>query len=716
MSQRTFFPQRIGKLPLTLALAASSMILTTGCANMATTAGAGNAFVEPGSLGGIVHGGNQPIGGATVDLWTVGTTGYGSKGTKLATTTTAKDGTGSFNFNKSGTSIGNYTCPSANTLLYVVASGGNTLNDYSKTYNNTAAVMVAAVGQCGTAGSQFIDLNEVSSVATIFALAQYMNPGATTGAGSTVSIGTASDYTVSIPSQSGIGLINAFNSVATLATIGNGTANATVTPKSSVAGITITATPESAKINTIADILASCVNNADNTAQTCTNLFTAAVPPPAAVTSQPSATFPTAGDTLQAAYYMAVNPSNSNSTSNAATLYALVTGSGAPFQPTVTAQPLDWTISVSYTSSGTCTSSNTAGFLASPETVAVDASGNVWMLNGATGATNALVQFGPTGTAQLCVAGNITTGRGLTIDTKGNVWAAGAVAGTGILEYLANGSTLSWPTTYAAGGIVADGSGNIFYAQNTGAGTVQEFPGAATATVAASAATSVGSSLPSAAYLYMAVDHLGNVLVPNPSSGSSIYDLAPTTYASTDLGSASLLLNGYGAAVDRSGYLIGASTCCSNVVSNTIFKAAPTGSGLTSTVSGKYAGGLVGPRSSAVDGANNYWFGMGYPTVPVSSTNTSTTFALAETDSSFNSLSPGGSVPATCSSTNTNCYTNGGFQKSSLATVRSLAIDPSGNVWAASSNGNMVELVGAAVPVVTPLSAAAAAGTYGTKP
>jgi hypothetical protein len=705
-----------------LICAAVPFALLSGCADLVTNAPAGASF-QLGAMTGNVHGGNQPISGAIVKLYAAGTTGYGTGSTVLASTTTSTNGAGSFAFTQVGiqpVTIGSsYACPSSKSLIYLVASGGDPLNNNASN-NNTASVMMAALGQCGSAAGLVVNVNEVSTVASVFALAQYINPGTSTPA--SVTIGTNGDYTLANPPQAGTGLINAFATVPNLETLSTGLANASFTPTTGAgaAGVTITGTPENSKIDTIANILAACVNNATASASGCTTLFANAIPPTAAVTSQPSASFPSAVDTLQAAYYMATNPidsiASSPNTTKITSLYGLASAN-ASFQPSLSAQPLDWTISVAYTAAGTCTGANGAGFLASPETVAIDAGGNVWMVNGATGATNALVQFSPTGAPQQCLAGNITTGRGLTIDTKGNVWAVGSVASSSaIYEYLANGTSLTWPATYAAAGIVADGSGNIFYAPSTGAVALQEFAGAASATTS-SASTAVGSAVASAAYLYMAADHAGNIYAPN-ASGSNLYELSPvgspvTSYTSTDIGSTSTVVNGYGAAIDRSGYIIGGNTCCTNAVSNALFRIAPTGSGLTSTASAKFPGGLVAPRSSAVDGANNYWFGMAY-----SMTQPTLVFALAETDSSssFNSLSPAGTTPATCSSTGSNCPTNGGFQKSSLSTVRGVAIDPSGNVWAPSSNSVMVEFIGAAVPVVTPLVTAVVNNAFATKP
>src|SRR5579871_4577227 len=93
-----------------LALLASSAVFTAGCANMATTATSSNPLGVAATIGGKVHGGNQPVGGAVVNLYYAGQNGMGSgdpsAGAGLgapilaATTTTANDGTGSFGFTK----------------------------------------------------------------------------------------------------------------------------------------------------------------------------------------------------------------------------------------------------------------------------------------------------------------------------------------------------------------------------------------------------------------------------------------------------------------------------------------------------------------------------------------------------------------------------------------------------------------------------------------
>jgi hypothetical protein len=729
---------RMATLPAALLLAATTL---TGCANMVTTAGETNAFTTPGTVTGSIHGGNVPITGASIKLYSVGTSGYGSAGTLLATTTS--DSSGNFGYKQvtsgaTGPSGNTYICPSTSALTYIIASGGNTQGSGSTT--NAAAVFLAAVGACGTSGSTSLNINEVTSAASIAALAQYISPGT---AIASESVGSPST------TQAQLGLSNAFTTTLNLASFAAGTAITSFTPTtaSGAAGVTITGTPESTKLNTIANVLAACVNSPTSSATNCTTLFANAVPPSSAtVTSQPTATFSTAVDTLQAGYYMAINPADlttADQTNTKITNLFGLTAASAPFQPMLAAAPTDWTLGITYTAAGTCTNATTgvtpstgATFMGSMESIAIDATGNVWFNNGSTTAINALGALSPTGAAKVCAFGAIPAGRGLTIDTNGNVWTTSSTTGslTGVYEYLAGGTTLNWPTANGANGIVADGSGNVFYAPSGVAAPFQEYASAASATATA-AGVPVGSNLTSSTgYLYVPMDASGRIWAPGASS-AVVWELYPGGatptggYTSVDAGTTPLTTtvvnNGYGGAVDASGNIFGGSTCCAATASNTFFKIVPgsTAGSPTGTISNKFAGGLVAPRSTAVDGAGNVWAGMGYPaqTAAVSPTGVAI-YALAEVDNNMNSISysgPNGATgPAICSSTNSNCPSQGGFEKATLGTVRSLAIDPSGNVWAA-SNGtvqSIVEVVGAAVPVVTPLSIAIKNSTLGTKP
>src|SRR5260370_7258513 len=176
--------------------------------------------------------------------------------------------------------------------------------------------------------------------------------------------------------QQRVVMLNIPNTVAILADSATGLANASKSIPAqgggSIApGVTLTATPETAKINTLANIIASCVNGADATDPACATLFSAAAPPIPNTTNLNGGTFPTATDTLQALYYIFTNPTNSSRT-NLATLFGLQPGVGAPYVPSLSAAPTDWTIGVTSATTAPPTASSSGNFLSSPTTINID--------------------------------------------------------------------------------------------------------------------------------------------------------------------------------------------------------------------------------------------------------------------------------------------------------------------------------------------------------
>jgi len=704
-------------------LLAASAICMTGCGNMVTTAPTSAGLNQPGTLSGTLYGGQQAISGSTVSLYAVGTGGYGSAGTLLAQTKTLTT-TGIFSFVQDPTHINTstitatYSCPSSTTLIYIIASGGDPIG--TGVNNNTAIGLLAALGQCGSLPA-FTDINEATTITSIFALAQYINPGTTAG---TMTIGSPNT------TQALLGITNAFTTASNLTNWAQGAVNTTFTPASNVTGVTMTATPEAAKVNLMANILTSCINNTAASASNCTALFTNAVPPSAAVTSQPGATFSTAVDTLQATYYMATNPSD-GSTAALTNLYNLSTAEPI-FMPAQATQPSDWTVGITYTPSGTCTNASAVTFFSTPYASAVDAGGNVWVVSNV--ATGALVELSPGGAALNCY-GSIDLGKNVTVDTKGNVWASGN--NTSVYEVLAGGtSTLTWTAPTGGGAVAADGSGNVFlvpYTGGTGSAGVQEYVGAASATTTSSA-TQVGviADTVTSTSLAVAADATGRLFVqplaPSAAEGTP-YDLYPSSstgsvngYNAALLSIGSDLFQGSGLTVDNSGNVVIVNNCCTttNPAANAFLKVTPGASGAVSnpTLSAKYAGGLNTARSVSVDGAGNYWASMGSAVVAATTTPVAAAiYGVAEVDKNFNSLSPAGTTPSSCASGA--CYTNGAFQDGDIGTnVHAASIDPSGNVWLPSgSTANLiVELVGVAVPVVTPTSVALSTGAQGSKP
>ncbi len=328
----------------------SGILLTAFCASiLGCSANVPSSIsLAGGQLRGNVHGGQQPVTGSSVQLYAAGTTGYGSAATALLSSPVVTDASGSF------TITGGYTCPSPTSQLYIVARGGNP--GLSPGTNNAALALMTALGPCSLHGGQytldpngFITINEVTTVASVYALAAFMGGDAT-------HLGTSSTNT--------IGLANSFQAVNNLVNTTAGSALA-ITPAGN-------GTAPQAKLNTLANIVAACVNSV-GTGNPCAALATAATPS--------GGTAPT--DTIQGTLNVARNPAN-----NVSALFALASAT-PPFQPTVSPAPNDWTLGVSYTGIG----------LLNPQGLAIDGSGNVWIANNGTAPNSSSVtELSNTGT------------------------------------------------------------------------------------------------------------------------------------------------------------------------------------------------------------------------------------------------------------------------------------------------------------------------------
>jgi hypothetical protein len=248
---------------------------------------------------GLVHGGEQPISGATIQLYAVGTTADASAATPLLSPapTSAADGT----FDITGT----YTCPSPSSLIYMVATGGNP--GLAPGTNNSAISLMAALGPCSTlSSSTFIIVNELTTVAGVYALAPFMaSPSA---------IGSAPGDLPSLSAQ--------FTLASQLANYSTGTAPGANLPPGTTVPVAL--------INTLANVLSSCINSVGGTAgdnTPCGNLFTLTNPG----TAPPS-------NTIAATLNVANNPSL-----NTQSLFNLAPPS-APFQPQLSSAPVDFSI------------------------------------------------------------------------------------------------------------------------------------------------------------------------------------------------------------------------------------------------------------------------------------------------------------------------------------------------------------------------------------
>ncbi len=376
---------------------------TLAAANYTFTFGTGTLTITPANNPGVsftgrAMAGTQPITGATVQVYAAGTAGNGSSGTALLTSPLTTDSAGAFTIPAA------YPCPAANSQLYIVIRGGG----IGGAANNTAIALATAIGPCNqiAASSEFV-INEVTTAATAWGLAQFLSSGGNIGAASTNTQG----------------LSNAVVTVANLANLKTGTSPGAFFPA--------TGASPAAKINSLANLLNTCTTAASSTG--CTQLFSATTPPTG---SAPS-------NTLDAVLNVVRNPGT-----NVAALYTQSTASTA-FTPALTKVPSDWTMFINFSGGG----------MSSPSGLGVDASGNIWVAS----YNSAASEFSPTGSPLFpsgITSGGLFHSFGLAVDAQNNVWipnedSPGTVnGGFGSVTVLSStGQLISGPSGYIAGGL-----------------------------------------------------------------------------------------------------------------------------------------------------------------------------------------------------------------------------------------------------------------------
>jgi hypothetical protein len=228
--------------------------------------------------------------GATIQLYAAGapTSGgnYGIGATALIATPPTTGNNGSF------TITGDYSV-STPSYFYIVATGGSPGN-VDSSHPNTNIVLMAAISGCTAtttlSSSLFININEVTTAAAVLELQPFMAAPAAGNVGAPV---------IGAPAANLNDLRTAFENVSNLVNISTGTV---VAPTGS----------KGPRINTLADILASCVNSDPYVASLpCSTLLTDATP-----------SGYTAADTVQAAWYIAQNPAK-----NVSALFGLIPAS-----------------------------------------------------------------------------------------------------------------------------------------------------------------------------------------------------------------------------------------------------------------------------------------------------------------------------------------------------------------------------------------------------
>jgi hypothetical protein len=662
----------------------SVSIAVTGCAGFSNTAATDTSVAGSGAISGAVHGGQYPVSGATVTLWAAGNAGYGSASTALATTTSGTDG--SFTFGPPSAKL--YTCPNSassteSQQIYITASGGQA----TASYTNSSIGMMVGLGDCVTAQSanQNLVINEVTTAASVFALQQF------------ISINSSGLVSIGAPTTNITGMRNAFATINNLVNTASGTAYTTLNLSGTVSGYatnpTVVATPEATKINTIADILAACINSTSGTSSNCTTLLGDVN----SVSSKPAL------DTLQATYYMASNPTSTvGGTSNIPTLYKLITGV-PPFANYLGAAPNDWTIGVTYGSTASQTVAAAPSYLISdPKYIALDSLGNVWIVNSVGTTGNSVTELSATGVPEAQVltnAGTLVAPSGIAVDPNNNLFVPNFGAsgvGNTVTEYTSLGVTKTF-TLKSTGpeAIASDGAGNIFVASagtSAGTGDIEAISaGAATGAATVTQASNVSVGANSA----LAIDENFNLWLSNASNTAVTQFLCSSTPCTATV--SSLPKSPDSIAIDHAGDI-----WVGNISGSLTELAATNTTTITESANSPFTGGgLTGPFTGLIDGLGNVW----------ETDFTSGSGAVSELTYSGTPISP---------STGFTHTFNG---------ATGLAIDGSGNVWignstaAASSTvaGYVTEIIGQAAPLTTPLSAAlpalaGGANMLGTRP
>ncbi|SNT41455.1 hypothetical protein SAMN05421770_11236 [Granulicella rosea] len=751
-----FLRQRLSLLPLSLAaiLSAGLALTLTGCGMSgggSTAATSVNAAVSTTGFGGRVHGGQQAVTGATVKLWAAGTTGaspagYGANATAIATTTTDSNGNFSFN-NTSGVS----PCTTGQ-YLYITSTGGNS----GSGTNAQLALMAALPTPCSAAtGGTYVFVNELTTVAAVTALQQFMS----------IAPGGATPWTIGAPSTNLVGLANAFLTTGNLVSIATGQSAASTTSNAisnTVGGVLYTTIvdPDYQKLNTLADILAYCVNSAGGS--TCTGLFSDMTPS--------GATAPT--DTIQAMYYVATNPggltmpAHGNALGSPSYLCGQYPSSNSPFEPTSTCTGVyDWTISVKLKT--TNPSAATVG-TAYPASIGIDSQGNVWVGVGTGGAAPFINQFSPLGALNIygpttvnlpastlnLVVGNTSTayaytgdtglaptyGRpfSLAVDTLDNAFSSSfgpaitpSTAGTSttmpvglITEVSSTGLVTPILSGSASGALAIDGNNNIW--MNNIPYTARYYFSELLSGNGYTTLNEGGGRLSSTLFNYVMVDGSAsqfgiafsssttctNFLVQRATTtDEATQPLSPTTtpndlnlpsncaaYGAVD--AANNIWATYGGALN---YLnIAAGTAGSGTTATVPVVTTIASSTNTTTTAAGGTGGVDYPAGVAVDGTGKVWT-VNRPT--------STFTGISE----FSVATSGGTTTATAlSPSGAGIF---GFQSGAISGANGLAIDRSGNLWVMATSGSyLYYIVGAASPVITPMSAAIAAGKLGVRP
>jgi sugar lactone lactonase YvrE len=441
-----------------------------------------------------------------------------------------------------------------------------------------------------------------------------------------------------------------------------------------------TATVESDKLYTLANVLASCVNTDGTTG--CPQLFSdttyGGIPPT---------------DIFGAALAIAQHPDT-----YVHDLFTLTTPQ-APF-PASGNEPNEWTMTIAYADPTMHT----------PRSIAIDQASNVWVLNNADGT---LAGFTPQGAP---LAGSPYTGDGtfqpsaLAVDAGGNIWVTSPLAtqdlvgvnrhpavhphphaGSGgqntvgtVTEFLSNGAQVTGSINFSSADLNAPSSvavdpftGFIWIAnQNAQLSVLSAVDGSEQVPGAGSGWGTTNSSIGSANTVVLG--NAGDAFVV--ANNLSIGVVGTTTGTLTSFSSSMQSQAPLAVAVDIEGNLWTGSGSAGPTGFLTTLNSAATQVGTDVT-----GGGLNNPTTLAIDSSDHVWMTnqMG--------ANLSEFGATGAAEGNGTVLSPSGGLGL----------------DAGIALAVGLAIDASGDLWVSdATNNRLVNFVGIAGPVATPLFAA----------
>ena len=338
-------------------LAAVALTLT-GCSFDAAPAALSSGSAN---IAGILHGGPNPVVGATVTLYATQSNGYGGAGLQLAQTTSGSGGGFSFN-------AASYTCP-AGQYAYITAAAGNTGANTA----NANSLLMAALGPCASlSATTNIWIDEPTTIAAAYALSNFITVSGT-GSAMVVGVSAPANNNATAGSCTGTGaamtckaaglghaFLNAANlasasnisGLSTTAPTGQSYATPPSNPTTAATAVALQNVVPQQLINSLANSVQACVNStgttgAADTTSGCGQLFTNTTTP---TTFSSNVTFtnkPT--NTLQALVNLAKFPFM---TAGAVTnIFNISAGSGF-YQPILTAAPPDYSISILFRSFG----------------------------------------------------------------------------------------------------------------------------------------------------------------------------------------------------------------------------------------------------------------------------------------------------------------------------------------------------------------------------